>query len=173
MKNTKMLNTYNKRSEHRKRTANASQMRLLLALRIPQEEVGFDFGHRQRLAFASARQVGLGTKSRPLKSLHWSDFAAMRPRLRISPNLRQQKGTLLGAIFVGGRGGIRTHVPLRTTAFRVRLVATTSILFQLSCASLISQRPSCRRLESIPQAIEKCNIPGPWQQCRLARRLHK
>ena len=28
----------------------------------------------------------------------------------------------------GGEGGIRTHVPLRTTAFRVRLVATTSIL---------------------------------------------
>ena len=30
--------------------------------------------------------------------------------------------------FVGGEGGIRTHVPLRTTAFRVRLVMTTSIL---------------------------------------------
>ena len=28
----------------------------------------------------------------------------------------------------GGEGGIRTHVPFRTTAFRVRLVATTSIL---------------------------------------------
>ena len=27
----------------------------------------------------------------------------------------------------GGQGGIRTHVPLRTTAFRVRLVMTTSI----------------------------------------------
>ena len=30
--------------------------------------------------------------------------------------------------FIGGEGGIRTHVPLRTTAFRVRLVMTTSIL---------------------------------------------
>ena len=29
--------------------------------------------------------------------------------------------------FFGGQGGIRTHVPLRTTAFRVRLVTTTSI----------------------------------------------
>ncbi len=29
----------------------------------------------------------------------------------------------------GGSGGIRTHVPLRTTAFRVRLVMTTSIRF--------------------------------------------
>ena len=28
-----------------------------------------------------------------------------------------------------GSGGIRTHVPLRTTAFRVRLVMTTSIRF--------------------------------------------
>ncbi len=30
----------------------------------------------------------------------------------------------------GGSGGIRTHVPSRTTAFRVRLVTTTSIRFQ-------------------------------------------
>ena len=30
----------------------------------------------------------------------------------------------------GGEGGIRTHVPFRTTAFRVRLVTTTSILLQ-------------------------------------------
>lgn len=29
-----------------------------------------------------------------------------------------------------GRDGIRTHVPLRVTAFRVQLVMTTSILFQ-------------------------------------------
>lgn len=28
----------------------------------------------------------------------------------------------------GGEGGIRTHVSLRTTAFRVQLVTTTSIL---------------------------------------------
>ncbi len=32
---------------------------------------------------------------------------------------------------VGGSGGIRTHVPLRTTAFRVRLVMTTSILLHV------------------------------------------
>ena len=36
---------------------------------------------------------------------------------------------------IGGRGGIRTHGTLRYTAFRVRLVMTTSILFRiLSCA---------------------------------------
>ena len=29
----------------------------------------------------------------------------------------------------GGRGGIRTHAPLRTTAFRVQLVTASSILF--------------------------------------------
>ena len=31
----------------------------------------------------------------------------------------------------GGSGEIRTHVPLRTTAFRVRLVMTTSIRFRI------------------------------------------
>ena len=31
----------------------------------------------------------------------------------------------------GGSGGIRTHVPSRTTAFRVRLVTTTSIRFHM------------------------------------------
>ena len=31
----------------------------------------------------------------------------------------------------GGSGGIRTHVPSRTTAFRVRLVTTTSIRFHV------------------------------------------
>jgi hypothetical protein len=29
---------------------------------------------------------------------------------------------------IGGEGGIRTHVPFQTTAFRVRLVMTASIL---------------------------------------------
>ena len=33
--------------------------------------------------------------------------------------------------FFGGSGGIRTHVPSRTTAFRVRLVTTTSIRFHV------------------------------------------
>ena len=36
----------------------------------------------------------------------------------------------------GGSGGIRTHVPSRTTAFRVRLVTTTSIRFQTKCCGL-------------------------------------
>lgn len=36
----------------------------------------------------------------------------------------------LGTGISGGEGGIRTHVPLRTTAFRVRLVMTTSILLR-------------------------------------------
>ena len=33
--------------------------------------------------------------------------------------------------FFGGRGGIRTHGTFRYTAFRVRLVMTTSILFHI------------------------------------------
>ena len=36
---------------------------------------------------------------------------------------------------IGGEGGIRTHVPLRATAFRVRLVMTTSILLQIRFAN--------------------------------------
>ena len=38
--------------------------------------------------------------------------------------------------FFGGDGGIRTHVPLRTTAFRVRLVMTTSIRLQIFTCDL-------------------------------------
>jgi hypothetical protein len=37
---------------------------------------------------------------------------------------------MLCLMAAGGRGGIRTHVPLRTTAFREQLVTTTSILFR-------------------------------------------
>ena len=46
------------------------------------------------------------------------------------------------SLYSGGRGGIRTHVPLRTTAFRVQLVTTTSILFQVeSEVGPIKQNP--------------------------------
>ena len=45
-------------------------------------------------------------------------FAKKSPRTICRPQRR------------GGSGGIRTHVPSRTTAFRVRLVTTTSIRFQ-------------------------------------------
>ena len=37
---------------------------------------------------------------------------------------------LVYAVFDGGRGGIRTHVGLHPTRFRVALVMTTSILFR-------------------------------------------
>lgn len=53
---------------------------------------------------------------------------------------------------VGGRDGIRTHVPvLQTTAFRVRLVATTSILFQ--CATILPQ--NCRKRKYFAQIIRR------------------
>ena len=38
--------------------------------------------------------------------------------------------------FSGGNGEIRTHVTLRSTAFRVRLVTTTSIRFQVDCVGI-------------------------------------
>ena len=53
--------------------------------------------------------------------------------------LRKSKKPAIGLItdfFDGGSGGIRTHVPLRTTAFRVRLVMTTSIRFLILCARM-------------------------------------
>ena len=52
--------------------------------------------------------------------------------------------SLITDFFDGGSGGIRTHVPLRTTAFRVRLVMTTSIL--LHDHSNISQDPQVRKM---------------------------
>ena len=39
-------------------------------------------------------------------------------------NLQTRKNT-------GGEGGIRTHVPVKANAFRVRPVMTTSILLQI------------------------------------------
>ena len=39
-----------------------------------------------------------------------------------------------GSFNYGGDGGIRTHVPLRTTAFRVRLVMTASIRLHIDHA---------------------------------------
>ena len=39
-------------------------------------------------------------------------------------------------VVFGGRGGIRTHGRLPYTAFRVRLVMTTSILFRISFLAL-------------------------------------
>lgn len=46
---------------------------------------------------------------------------------------------------IGGEGGIRTHVPLRATAFRVRLVMTTSIC--LRTAFIIYRTPPAGQVE--------------------------
>ena len=49
----------------------------------------------------------------------------------------------ISEFFGGGSGGIRTHVPSRTTAFRVRLVTTTSIRFQMKRSiAMMPQRVS-------------------------------
>ena len=51
-------------------------------------------------------------------------------------------------IYYGGEGGIRTHVPLRTTAFRVRRVTASSLLLHAKFLRAIlnimlsSRRPS-------------------------------
>ena len=59
--------------------------------------------------------------------------APFEPDLTQMGTMRKHKKTRvnldLRGIVVGGSGGIRTHVPLRTTAFRVQLVTTTSIRF--------------------------------------------
>ncbi len=47
-----------------------------------------------------------------------------------------KKAACSNAAFFGGEGGIRTHVSLRTTAFRVQLVTTTSILLLKAYFSL-------------------------------------
>lgn len=47
------------------------------------------------------------------------------------PHKRGTRPKGLIPLFIDGSGGIRTHVPLRTTAFRVRLVMTTSIRFHV------------------------------------------
>ena len=65
------------------------------------------------------------------------------------------------AFFYGGSGGIRTHVPFRTTAFRVRLVTTTSIRFQFfhlllqRCVktTLLMIRASKQKVKSFLQKI--------------------
>lgn len=45
--------------------------------------------------------------------------------------MRKPVNRMVSGFLDDGSGGIRTHVPLRTTAFRVRLVMTTSIRFHL------------------------------------------
>ena len=59
----------------------------------------------------------------------------------------------------GGRGGIRTLVPLRTTAFRVRLVATTSILFRLRNSAEALILP-CRNASEKSQIFNATRLYG-------------
>ena len=53
--------------------------------------------------------------------------------------------------FFGGRGGIRTHGTFRYTAFRVRLVMTTSILFHIRATHRIL--PHFNRKVNVRQGI--------------------
>ena len=54
-------------------------------------------------------------------------FTAVPFRVRIPAPSKKQQIPRRGFVVFGGDGGIRTHVPLRTTRFRVELVMTTSI----------------------------------------------
>ena len=67
------------------------------------------------------------------------------PCASTAPDPKQKATYGCRLLDVGGRDGIRTHVPvLQTTAFRVRLVATTSILFQttiVTCGTMCLLRP--------------------------------
>ena len=56
-----------------------------------------------------------------------------------------QKDRCAVFLLLGGSGGIRTHVPLRTTAFRVRLVMTTSIRFLILYSIKLPCRAEFRR----------------------------
>ena len=56
-----------------------------------------------------------------------------------------QKDRCAVFLLLGGSGGIRTHVPLRTTAFRVRLVMTTSIRFLILYSIKLPCRAGFRR----------------------------
>ena len=53
------------------------------------------------------------------------------PDSNLTSDFPTQKDRCAVFLLLGGSGGIRTHVPLRTTAFRVRLVMTTSIRFRI------------------------------------------
>jgi hypothetical protein len=54
------------------------------------------------------------------------------PRYQVEKSIRKTRIEERAPMRVySGSGGIRTHVPLRTTAFRVRLVMTTSIRFHV------------------------------------------
>ncbi len=63
--------------------------------------------------------------------------------------------------FFGGEGGIRTHVPRRATAFRVRLVMTTSILLQIF--KCIFNRRTARAAAEQNLPIYYITIPHPGQ----------
>ena len=70
---------------------------------------------------------------------------------------KASKPLRLLALYAGGRGGIRTHGRLPYTAFRVRLVMTTSILFRI----FLPLRYPKNRLPEIGQT-SWANIANIW-----------
>ena len=87
-----------------------------------------------------------------------SDFTEQSPCRFGDKNKCKQYLRLFAFIILGGKDGIRTHVPgIPTTAFRVRLVTTSSIPF-LVVATPISPQPhkcACLTLRRAPPLRKK------------------
>ncbi len=69
------------------------------------------------------------------RKLHWS-FLPIGSHTAsllefVSHPTSKNKNTPEGVFFFGGDGGIRTHVPVKANAFRVRPVMTTSIRLRI------------------------------------------
>ena len=91
---------------------------LILRCRAP-------FGHH-RTKFLYALLIGRAPQVRH----HGHHFAELRPQSEQHAKKKSLE-TIEAQGICGGSGGIRTHVPLRTTWFRVTLVTTTSIRFRI------------------------------------------
>ena len=74
---------------------------------------------------------------------------------------------MVTGFFDGGECGIRTHVPLRTTAFRVRLVMTTSIRFLI----LYSIKLPCRAV--FRRHLQKYTTNLPAVQAKLIEKIRE
>ena len=75
--------------------------------------------------------------------------------------------------FHGGRGGIRTHVPVKATRFRVELVMTTSILFQVFVERVRGIGPPRLAWEARTLPLSYTRLTKdilPWKQSTLKQK---
>ena len=62
----------------------------------------------------------------------------------------------MDGLYFGGEGGIRTHVPVKANAFRVRPVMTASILLRIG--ALDSKNDYTKNHSKVKHKFEKCAI---------------